>query len=186
MASGSAPLPIESDSSLDVISILRSCLSSNQSNSHSYYDSNRQPTTTLSQNQSQYVLLSPHPNLIPLDSVTRLASSTSNLQQHLNKSGFKVKLTVPPFLSLRNILFAKEKEHEPLGNYFRECTKEGFARLEALERNDVLSWLNGKKPSWNGALDVDRIQWADDPASDQGERLRRGCRESDSTKAEEV
>lgn len=173
--SAMSSLTIESDGSLDVISILRSSLSSNPNptNSYSYYDSSKQPTPSLSASQSQYVLLPPHPNLIPLDSVTRLASSTKDLQQLLSSStsssNDKIKLSIPPFLSLRNILFAKEKENEPLGIYFRECAKEGFARLEALERNDILNWLNGKRAEWQGALNVDRVQWSDDQDTSQGE-----------------
>jgi len=69
-------------------------------------------------------------------------------------------LTIPPFLSLRNILFANEKAEETIGNYFRDCTREGFARLESLERNDVLAWLNGKRDEWEGVIDIEKVRKA--------------------------
>ncbi|PWN31915.1 CDC73-domain-containing protein [Meira miltonrushii] len=93
----------------------------------------------------------------PKSQITRLARSRNALAL---QSGSTATPESDPesFFPLDAIIFALLMANAQGGLYVVQATNRGIPRFEALERNDILAYLTGKRAEWDGVLSVVEIK----------------------------
>lgn len=93
----------------------------------------------------------------PTTHTTRLARSRNSAV--LDTSSKETPISAPgEFFNLDAIIFALQTASVQGGLYVVQATGKGFARFDAIERNDILAYLQGKRDEWEGVLDVQELQ----------------------------
>lgn len=93
----------------------------------------------------------------PKSQITRLARSKN--VQALQSSSTAIPESDPEsFFTLDAIIFALLMANAQGGQYVVQATNRGIPRFEALERNDILAYLTGKRAEWEGVLSVMEIK----------------------------
>lgn len=94
---------------------------------------------------------------IPLSTPTRLARSRNSLA--LSPTSHAIPANTPDsFFQLDAILLALQLASAQGGVYVVQATSKGLPRFEAVERNDILSYLLGRRSEWEGALSIQDIR----------------------------
>ena len=102
----------------------------------------------------------------PKSQITRLARSR-NVSALQSGSIAIPESDLESFFTLDAIIFALLMANAQGGQYVVQATNRGILRFEALERNDILAYLTGKRAEWDGVLSVIEI------------KSRKGATESD-------
>lgn len=62
------------------------------------------------------------------------------------------------FFTLDAIVFALQMATAQGGLYVVQATSKGLPRFEAVERPEILAYLTGKRPEWEGVLSIQDLQ----------------------------
>jgi hypothetical protein len=151
----------------DVLDALRSTLATDGLEAIKFLDSSSGPTDDLSQAASIQI---GNAGSYPRSEATRLMRSRNSAAASADSQS--TPSTSPDdFFSLDAVVFALQMAGVQGGLYVVQATSRGLARFDAIERPDILAYLQGKRDDWDGVLSLTEVQRRKD-SSRQGESYR--------------